>query len=171
MNEIAQDPNALKLPRWAFVLLLAVVALTPILAIVYLTFTLPSKPEQPLPGTVWITTIDDHPVLVLRNDSSQAMSNINLVLNDSFHFYSPQELSAGEELTVALGAFTKRSGLRFHPQEYTLMKIGVFARLYGGSRGVLDMESETLWEDLTQAAPDESSETPEKPKQPAPTAE
>lgn len=150
MNEIAQDPNALKLPRKWLTILIAIVVLLPLFLIGFFWNTLPSGGEMELPGYVTIETKQGEKVLVVHNQSQEQMSHIGVSLNDAFHFYSPQVLDGGQEMAIALEAFSRKFGQRYDPEAYPLTEVGVFARIGGGKRGVLKHHGDDL---LTELAP------------------
>ncbi|MEW4561108.1 hypothetical protein AB1K70_01195 [Bremerella sp. JC770] len=148
MNEIAQDPNTLRLSRFGLSCFLALVILMPISMLIFLWVSLPKKSDNPLPIAIRVEEVDSETALVLTNESEKPLANIGITLNDAFHFYSKDELAAGQEMTVALGAFTRKNGIRFDPESHQLTEIGVYAKLEDNSRGVWDRHSEQLLQDL-----------------------
>ncbi len=155
MNEIAQDPNVLRLSRFGLSCFLAVVILLPLSMLVFLWVSLPKKSDNPLPIAIHIEQVESKPTLILKNESEKPLANIGISLNDAFHFYSKDELAGGQEMTIALGAFTRKNGIRFDPESHQLTEIGVYAKLEDNSRGVWDRHSEELLQEL-QASGDES---------------
>lgn len=157
MNEIAQDPNVLRLSRFGLSCFLAVVVLMPISMLIFLWVSLPKASDNPLPIAIRVAEIDSKLAIVLKNESDKPLANIGITLNDAFHFYSKDELPGGQEMTIALGAFTRKNGLRFDPESHQLTEIGVYAKLEDNSRGVWDRHSEHLLEEL-QVSPKPADE-------------
>jgi len=152
MNEIAQDPNTLRLSRFGLTCFLAVVVLLPISMLIFLWVSLPKKSDNPLPIAIRISEVDSETALVMENRSQSPLANIGITLNDAFHYYNKKELPGGEELTVALGAFTRKNGIPFDPASHQLTEIGVYAKLEDNSRGVWDKHSENLLQELQASA-------------------
>lgn len=152
MNEIAQDPSVLRLSRFGLSCFLAVVILLPISMLIFLWVSLPKKSDNPLPVTIRVAEVDSQQALVVKNHSDKTLANVGITLNDAFHFYSKEQLRGGEEMTIALGAFARKNGLRFDLDSHQLTEIGVYAKLEDNSRGVWDHHSENLLQEL-QASP------------------
>ena len=148
MNEIAQDPNVLRLSRFGLSCFIAVVILLPLSMLIFLWVSLPKKSDNPLPIDIHIEQVESKPTLILTNDSEKPLANIGISLNDAFHFYSKDELPGGQQMTIALGAFTRKNGIRFDPESHQLTEIGVYAKLEDNSRGVWDRHSDKLLEEL-----------------------
>lgn len=153
MNENAQDPNSLRLPRSVLTVLIAVMVLLPLALIAFLWNVVPTGGELELPGYVTIETKEGERVLVLHNESQKPMTNIGISLNDAFHFYSPQVLDAGQEMNVALKAFARKFGQRYDPEAYPLTEVSIFARVGGGARGVLEHQGDDLLTELSADPP------------------
>jgi len=151
MNEIPQDPNTLRLSKFGLSCFLALVILMPISMLIFLMVSLPKKSDNPLPIGIRVADVDSETALILTNESESPLSNIGITLNDSFHFYSKDVLAGGQEMTIALGAFTRKNGIRFDPESHQLTEIGVYAKLEDNSRGVWDRHSEQLLQDLQAA--------------------
>lgn len=158
MNEIAQDPNELRLSRFGLSCFLAVVVLMPLSMLIFLWVSLPKKSDNPLPITIRVAEVDSQLAVILKNESDGPLANIGITLNDAFHFYSKDELPGGQEMTIALGAFTRKNGIPFDPASHQLTEIGVYAKLEDNSRGVWDRHSDKLLQEL-QASPEEPSES------------
>ncbi|QDU76718.1 hypothetical protein Pan97_37730 [Bremerella volcania] len=152
MNEIAQDPNVLRLSRFGLTCFLAVVVLLPISMLIFLWVSLPKKSDNPLPIVIRVAEVNSEMALIVENQSDRPLTNLGITFNDAFHFYSKDELPAGQEMTIALGAFARKNGLRFDPESHQLTEIGVYAKLEDNSRGVWDYHSEELLKEL-QASP------------------
>lgn len=148
MNEIAQDPNVLRLSRFGLSCFLAVVILLPVSMLIFLWVSLPKKSDNPLPITIRIAEVDSQQALIVKNHSDKPLANIGITLNDAFHFYSKEALPAGQEMNIALGAFARKNGLRFDLESHQLTEIGVYAKLEDNSRGVWDHHSEELLQEL-----------------------
>lgn len=152
MNEFAQDPNQLKLSRFGLSCFLAAVVLMPIAMLVFLWVSLPKKSDNPLPITIRVAEVDSKLTLIVKNESDKPLANVGITLNDAFHFYSKTPLPARQEMTIALGAITRKNGLPFDPESHQLTEIGVYAKLEDNSRGVWDHHSDELLKEL-QASP------------------
>ncbi|GAA4439871.1 hypothetical protein [Bremerella cremea] len=165
MDENAQDPNVLHLSRFGLTIFLAVIVLLPIAMLIFLWVSLPAKAENGLQVSLLIKNVaDDQPALILTNESDEPLRNIGISLNDAFHFYNKTALEPGKELTVALRNFARKGGIPFSPDDHILTEVGVYAKLPNNSRGVFEVKSEKLLEDL-QKAPARPSK-PELPSEP-----
>lgn len=152
MNEIAQDPNALRLSKFGLTCFLAAVIILPIGMIALLWFSLPQASDHPLQVSLRFAEVDSRPALVLKNDSDAPIANIGITLNDWFSYYSGKPLPGGEEMTVDFGSFERKNGIPFDPTQHQLTEIGVYAQLEDNSRGVWERRSEHLLDDLKQEA-------------------
>ncbi|MBA2115523.1 hypothetical protein [Bremerella alba] len=163
MNEIAQDPNTLRLSRFGLTCFLAVVILLPISMLIFLWISLPKKSDNVLPLVIRIAEVDSEMALIVKNKSDKPLANIGITLNDAFHFYSKNELPGGEEMIIALGAFNRKNGIHFDPESHQLTEIGVYAKLEDNSRGVLERHSNQLLSELQASAEDDNqNEAPGK---------
>ena len=159
MDEIAQDPNQLRLSKFGLIMFLVVIITLPIGMLVFLWSSLPKKAENGLPVSVRIEAVgEDQKALILKNESDQSLRNIGISLNDAFHFYSKTALKPGEELKIGMTNFSRRAGMPFSPEDHILTEVGVYAKLEDNSRGVFEVQSGSLLEDLQDA--------PARPSQP-----
>ena len=159
MNEIAQDPNALRLSKFGLTCFLAAVVIIPIGLILLLLVSLPKASDRPLPVSLRLTEVNSRPAIILKNDSEEAITNIGITLNDWFNYYSGKPLPGGEEMTIAIGSFERKNGIPFDPAIHQLTEIGVYAQLKDRSRGIWERKSEHLMEDLQAEA--QSREAPQ----------
>ncbi|PQO25224.1 hypothetical protein C5Y96_25295 [Blastopirellula marina] len=161
MNDFAQDPNQLRLSRFGLSCFMAVVVLMPISMLIFLWVSLPKKSDNPLPIAIRVAEVDSEMALIVKNESDKPLASIGITLNDAFHYYSKDDLPGGQEMTIALGAFTRKNGLRFDPESHQLTEIGVYAKLDDKSRGVWDRHSDELLKELqaSSEAPAESETT------------
>ncbi|PQO38414.1 hypothetical protein [Blastopirellula marina] len=148
MNEIAQDPNALRLSKFGLTCFLATVIILPIGMILLLYFSLPKAADRPLPVSLHLAEVNGRPAIVLKNDSDAPITNIGITLNDWFGYYSGKPLPGGEEMTVDLGSFERKNGIPFDPNSHQLTEIGVYAQLEDRSRGIWERRSEHLMDEL-----------------------
>ncbi|MEX1041573.1 MAG: hypothetical protein WDZ51_13125 [Pirellulaceae bacterium] len=138
------NPNAPGLTRLGLSLLLLVVVTLPPLLVLLMWWILPQPQEARLPAGVVLHTTDGLPQISVTNRSANAISNVEINLNGAFHHYASLPLEEGEALSVPLAAFARKNGLRFDPEKIELRKIGVYARLSGGARGVLVLQGEEI---------------------------
>lgn len=138
------NPTAPGLSRWGLSLLLLIVVTMPPVLVFSLWWILPKPQEARLPAEVVLTRVDDLPTVSVTNRADEAISNLEINLNGAFHHYASRPLGLDETMTVPLEAFVRKNGLRFDPSGTELRKLGVYARLSGGDRGVLVLEGEEL---------------------------
>lgn len=138
------NPNTPGLSRLGLSLLLLVVVTVPPTLVLSLWWILPKPREARLPADVVLSTLENLPSVAVTNRSEDAISNVEINLNGAFHHYAADPLPAGETLAVPLAAFVRKNGLRFDPERTEIRKLGVYARLKGGARGVLVLESEEI---------------------------
>lgn len=138
------NPTAPSLTRLGLSLLLLVVVTLPPTLVLSLWWILPSPQESRLPAEVFLTTANSSPNVTVTNRSENTISNLEINLNGAFHHYAANPLPAEETITVPLAAFIRKNGLRFDPEKTEIRKLGLYARLSDGARGVLVLQGEEI---------------------------
>jgi len=138
------NPTAPGLTRLGLSLLLLVVVTLPPMLVLSLWWILPKPQEARLPADVVLSVAEGLPIVSVTNRSEAPISNVEINLNGAFHHYASLPLEEEETLTVPLAAFVRKNGLRFDPEKTELRKVGVYARLSGGARGVLVLQGEEI---------------------------
>jgi hypothetical protein len=141
-------PNVLS--RRQLTLALVLVTLIPFVLVVFLYTTLPVGADPVLQADVDVTPRawpNDEapnarlvPSVVLRNPTSEDWGNVNMSINEQFHFYHPETLAAGGEIFVPLKFFHTKGNAFFPPESQQLRLLTVYAQIPSGRRAILEVK-------------------------------
>lgn len=84
------------------------------------------------------------PSIVLRNPTQDVWGEVNMSINDQFHFKHPDEIGPGQEISVPLKFFHTKGNAYYPPESQTLESITVYAQIPSGARAILKIEDESL---------------------------
>ena len=145
-------PNVLS--RRQLTTALIVVTLLPFILVVILYTTLPVGKDPILAANVKIeprawpnaaaTDARLVPCVVLRNPTVEDWGNVNMSINEQFHFYHPETLAAGEEIFVPLKFFHTKGNSFFPPESQQVKLLTIYAQIPSGRRAILEVEPEEL---------------------------
>lgn len=134
-DDVAQSrPDSLQLTSRGLTLLLAGLATLPVLIVGILYFTLPAASSAPLAVEVKIVRNVDPPLIAILNKDDCDWTNVNVTLNGAFFHYYKHALPKGQELSLPVTAFLRRSGLPFDPAALKIDEVSVAARRETGYR-------------------------------------
>lgn len=140
-DDVAQSrPDSPQLTKRGLTLLLAGLATLPLLIVGILYFTLPATSSAPLAAEVKIVRDVDPPIVAIMNKDDCDWTNVNVTLNGAFFHYYKHGLPKGQELSLPVTAFLRRSGLPFDPAAVKIEDVNVAARRETGYRATRDFE-------------------------------
>lgn len=167
----ASNPLPNVLSRWQLTAALVSITLLPFLLVVVLYSTLPTGADPTLRAQVavepraWPSDRDPAarlvPCVVLSNPTGDEWNNVNMSINKQFHFYHPDPMRPGENLSVPLKFFHTKGNQYFPPESQQLKQLTVFAQIPSGRRAILEIPAEQLpyspEAESTTGLPEESS--------------
>ncbi len=86
------------------------------------------------------------PSLILKNPTSHDWQNVNLSINEQFHFLHPQTLRAGEEIFIPLKFFHTKGNQFYPPESQELKLLTVYAQIPSGARAIAEIPGSELTE-------------------------
>jgi hypothetical protein len=98
------------------------------------------KPEAPDARLV--------PSAVLKNPTQEDWQNVNLSINEQFHFTHPGSIKAGEEIVVPLKFFHTKGNQYFPPESQPLKLLTIYAQIPSGARAILEVDGSQLAQGL-----------------------
>ncbi|MFI4876298.1 MAG: hypothetical protein ACIALR_13195 [Blastopirellula sp. JB062] len=138
-NEVERSrPDLPQLSRRGLIFTLAALAAFPLLVVGLLYVTLPTTSSEPLPVDVTINRNLEPPHLVIVNQDDSDWSHLSMTLNGAFYHYYKHSLPQGQELSLPVTAFARRSGLPFDPAVLQIDEVNVAARRVSGRRATRD---------------------------------
>lgn len=84
------------------------------------------------------------PCVILRNPTEDPWENVNMSINEQFHFFHPETLAAGEEIFVPLKFFHTKGNAFFPPESQTLKLLTIYAQIPTGRRAILEIPGSEL---------------------------
>ncbi len=84
------------------------------------------------------------PCVALTNPTEDSWRNVNLSVNDQFHFYHPEIVGPQEEVLIPLKFFHTKGNQYYPPESQKLKSITVYAQIPSGARAILKIEDESL---------------------------
>lgn len=84
------------------------------------------------------------PCLIMRNPTADLWNNVNLSINEQFHFLHPKPILAGEEIFVPLKFFHTKGNSFFPPESQELKLLTVYAQIPSGARAIREIEGNEL---------------------------
>lgn len=164
-NELpASDPQLPKsLSRTQLTLALVLITLIPFGLVVLLYTTLPRGEDPRLTADVQVGPRawprDDSPdarivpSVILRNPTSDTWQNLNMSINEQFHFFHPQPVEAGEEIFVPLKFFHTKGNQYYPPESQELKLLTIYAQIPSGARAILEVPGSELLKDGFEQQP------------------
>ena len=153
-ESMPDSPRPNSLSRTQLTVALIVVTLLPFSLVVILYTTLPSIPDPELDVNVaigpraWPATESDSarivPCVILTNPTEDAWNNLNMSVNEQFHFTHPGTVQAGEEVVVPLKFFHTKGNAYFPPESQRLKLLTIYAQIPSGARAIREIEGEVL---------------------------
>jgi hypothetical protein len=145
-----ESPQADRLPRTLtrtqLTAALILVTLVPFLLVVALWYSLPNHPEPTLPAEVrvgpaaWTNGNTSEarlvPCVILRNPTADTWENINMSINDQFHFFQPNPLPGGGQIEIPLKFFHTKGNQYYPPEKQQLKELTIYAQIPDGSRAI-----------------------------------
>lgn len=158
MNAEVPTPETVKLPRaltrTQLTAALILITLLPFCLVVVLYVTLPAfedpvlQVEANVGPRAWPNEFSPDarvvPSLVLRNPTDQDWENVNLSINEQFHFLHPETLRAGEEIFIPLKFFHTKGNQFFPPESQELKLLTVYAQIPTGARAIVEIPGAEL---------------------------
>ncbi len=158
MNSKVPTPAPEKLPRVLtrnqLTAALILLTLLPFCFVVVLYVTLPVLDDPVLQVEVsvgpraWPSDAADDarvvPSVILKNPTSQDWQNVNLSINEQFHFLHPQTLQAGEEIFIPLKFFHTKGNQYYPPESQELKLLTVYAQIPSGARAIAEVPGSEL---------------------------
>lgn len=155
-----QAPGPRSLSRWQLTLTLILVTLLPFSLVVVLYSTLPEFRDPVLAVNVEIgprawpsaDAPDARMVLcaTIRNPTKEAWNNLNMSINEQFHFTHPDPVDPGEEIFVPLKFFHTKGTAYFPPETQELKLLTIYAQIPSGARAIREIEAAELNSTLSQ---------------------
>lgn len=84
------------------------------------------------------------PCVILRNPTEDPWENVNMSINEQFHFFHPETLAAGEEIFVPVKFFHTKGNAFFPPESQTLKLLTIYAQIPTGRRAILEIPGSEL---------------------------
>ncbi len=147
-----QLPNTLTRRQLTAALIL--ITLIPFALVVVLYTTLPVGPDPVLQADVQVgprawpnaEAADARlvPCVILRNPTEEPWGNVNMSINEQFHFFHPDVIQSGEEIFVPLKFFHTKGNAFFPPESQELKLLTVYAQIPSGRRAILEVEGHEL---------------------------
>lgn len=145
-------PNVLS--RTQLTAALVLVTLFPFFLVVVLYTTLPVGEDPILQAEVEVgprawpsdqaTDARLVPSVTLRNPTTDDWQNVNMSINEQFHFYHPDALRGGDKISVPLKFFHTKGNQFFPPESQSLKLLTVYAQIPSGRRAILELPGEKL---------------------------
>ncbi len=84
------------------------------------------------------------PCVLLKNPTSDPWNNLNLSINEQFHFFHPETVGAGEEVQIPLKFFHTKGNAYFPPESQPLKLLTIYAQIPSGARAIVEVEGRQL---------------------------
>jgi hypothetical protein len=78
--------------------------------------------------------------VILRNPTTDQWENVNMSINEQFHFFHPEPILAGEEIFVPVKFFHTKGNQFFPPESQELKLLTIYAQIPSGRRAILEIE-------------------------------
>ncbi|MCA9132136.1 MAG: hypothetical protein KDA45_03245 [Planctomycetales bacterium] len=154
--QITQPAGPRVLTRTQLTAALILVTLLPFSLVVVMYTSLPTGDDPTLQAEVsvgprtWPNTESLEarlvPSLVLRNPTAEEWNNVNLSINEQYHFFHPQPVPAGAEIFVPLKFFHTKGNQYYHPESQELRLVTIYAQIPSGARAIVEVEGAKLWD-------------------------
>ena len=84
------------------------------------------------------------PCVILRNPTGDPWENVNMSINEQFHFFHPETIAPGKEIFVPLKFFHTKGNAFFPPESQTLKLLTIYAQVPSGRRAILEIPGPEL---------------------------
>ncbi len=84
------------------------------------------------------------PSLIVKNPTTEAWRNVNLSINEQFHFVHPATIEPGEEIFVPLKFFHTKGNQFFPPESQELKLLTIYAQIPTGARAIVEIPGSEL---------------------------
>jgi hypothetical protein len=84
------------------------------------------------------------PSAILRNPTDEPWNNVNMSINEQFHFQHSEIIQPGEEIFVPLKFFHTKGNSFFPPESQQLKLLTIYAQLPSGARAITEIEGNEL---------------------------
>ncbi len=142
------------LTRRQLTAVLVLVTLVPVMMVIALWASLPTLPEPVLNADVsvgpsaWSNgNLEESrlvPCVILKNPTADPWQNINMSINEQFHFFHPEPLAGGQSLAIPLKFFHTKGNQFYPPEKQELKLLTIYAQILDGSRAILEVPGEKL---------------------------
>lgn len=142
------------LSRAQLTLALIFVTLIPFGLVVFLYTQMPDYRDPVLDADVaiapraWPSEADPNarvvPCLVLTNPTQDEWRELNMSINDQFHFFDPDPVPPGKEVHVPLKFFHTKGNQFYPPDRQELKSVTIYAQIPSGARAILHIEDPSL---------------------------
>ena len=160
MNAEVPTPEPAKLPRGLtrtqLTAALILITLLPFCLVVVLYVTLPAfedpvlQVEASVGPRAWPNDLSPDarvvPSLILKNPTDQDWQNVNLSINEQFHFLHPETLMAGEEIFIPLKFFHTKGNQFYPPESQELKLLTIYAQIPSGARAIAEIPGSQLYD-------------------------
>ncbi len=142
------------LSRTQLTLILVLVTLIPFGLVVFLYTQMPDHRDPVLRANVTIgprawpsDQADDARIVmcvILQNPTDEEWRQLNMSINDQFHFFDPEPVRPGGEVFVPLKFFHTKGNANYPPERQKLESLTIYAQVPSGARAILKIEDESL---------------------------
>ena len=153
-TQSAQSPLPSVLSRQQLTAALILVTLLPFCLVVVLYSTFPTTEDPVLQAEVsvgpraWPNDFSPEarvvPSLILKNPTQDAWNNVNLSINEQFHFFHPDPLPANGEIFIPLKFFHTKGNQFYPPDSQPLNLLTIYAQIPSGARAILEVPGSEL---------------------------
>lgn len=150
----SQPPHTRTLTRQQLTAALVLITLLPFALVVFLYMSMPETRdpllhvEASVGPRAWPTADSPDarivPSLILRNPTQETWQNVNLSINEQFHFSHPPQITPGEEIFVPLKFFHTKGNQYFPPDSQELELLTIYAQIPSGARAIVEIPGDQL---------------------------
>ncbi len=155
MNRPASDPAYPKtLSRSQLTAALILITLLPFCLVVVLYSTMPATEDPVLAADVqvgpraWPNADSPNarvvPCVILDNPTDESWRNVNMSINEQFHFAHPDPIDGGQQIYVPLKFFHTKGNQFYPPESQPLKLLTIYAQIPSGARAILEVDGEGL---------------------------
>jgi hypothetical protein len=149
-----QPPLPPVLSRRQLTAALILVTLLPFCLVVVLYSTFPTTEDPVLQAEVrvgpraWPSENSPEarlvPSLILKNPTQESWNNVNLSINEQFHFFHPEPIEANGEIFIPLKFFHTKGNQFYPPDSQPLNLLTIYAQIPSGARAILEVPGSQL---------------------------
>ncbi len=151
---VENRPPTMTLTRTQLTAALLLVTVAPFLLVVFMYRNLPYEQDPVLEAALtigprsWPNDTDPEarivPCAILSNPTEDNWRNVNLSINEQFHFKYPDPVDSGEEIFVPLKFFHTKGNQFYPPHSQELKSLIVYAQIPSGARAILEVDGAVL---------------------------